>query len=183
MSGGDERLLVDLIGRAARPLEGGPGAHDPLLGLIGSARFVPLGEASHATREFHAERARITQRLVAERGFTAVAVIALVLGIGANTAIFSVVNAVLLRPLPYYEPDQLVMVFESRPQRGVAKTLVSLPDFLDWRSRNKGFEDMVAFDYLGNLSGREPFGKGGEPTNVGEQDGRLHLLTQRQRRR
>ncbi|HET8677255.1 MAG TPA: ABC transporter permease, partial [Blastocatellia bacterium] len=99
--------------------------------------------------------------LVKKPGFTVVAVIALVLGIGANTAIFSVVNAVLLRPLPYDEPDQLVMVFESRPQRGVAKTLVSLPDFLDWRSRNNVFEDMAAFDYLGHNRT-----DGGEPQRV-----------------
>jgi putative ABC transport system permease protein len=86
--------------------------------------------------------------LIKKPGFTAVAVMALVLGIGANTAIFSVVNAVLLRPLPYKDPDQIMMVFESRPQRGIAKTLVTLPEFLDWRSRNQAFQDMVAFDSL-----------------------------------
>ena len=69
--------------------------------------------------------------------FTAVAVIALALGIGANTAIFTVVNAVLLRPLPYQDPDTLVWVWDTQPQLAAAPT--SLPDFIDWRNQNKSF--------------------------------------------
>src|SRR5919198_59777 len=59
---------------AASPLTGGPGDYDPLLALIGDARLVLLGEASHGTQEFYRARARITQRLIREKGFTAVAV-------------------------------------------------------------------------------------------------------------
>src|SRR6267378_1925984 len=61
--------------------------------------------------------------------FTAVAAVALALGIGGNTAMFSIVNAVLIRPLPYPEPDRLVSLFETVPKRG--KQSVSWPDFLD----------------------------------------------------
>jgi putative ABC transport system permease protein len=75
-------------------------------------------------------------------GFTAVAVITLALGIGANTAIFTVVNAVLLRPLPYEKPDQLVAVFESEPE--CRNCPVSGPDFLDWRQSSKSFSSLVA---------------------------------------
>ena len=91
-------------------------------------------------------------------GFTAVAVIALALGIGANTAIFSVVNAVLLRPLPFQQSDQLVMVWEKRAQLGRERNVVSPPDFNDWRAQNQVFEDMAAFSGQGfNLgAGIEP---------------------------
>ena len=75
-------------------------------------------------------------------GFTAIAVLTLALGIGANTAIFSVVNAVLLRPLPYEKPDQLVAVFESEPN--CRSCPVSGPDFLDWRQSSKSFSSLVA---------------------------------------
>ena len=62
------------ISSAAHLLKGTPNDYDPLLELIGDARFVLLGEATHGTHEFYQERARITQRLIAEKGFTAVAV-------------------------------------------------------------------------------------------------------------
>ena len=78
-------------------------------------------------------------------GFTIAALIALALGIGANTAIFSVVNAVLLRPLKFEQSDQLVMVWEKRMQLGRVRNVVSPPDFKDWREQNHVFEDMAAY--------------------------------------
>src|SRR3569623_3620115 len=62
------------ISSAAHLLKGARNDYDPLLELVGDARFVLLGEATHGTQEFYRERARITQRLIAEKGFTAVAV-------------------------------------------------------------------------------------------------------------
>jgi predicted permease len=78
-------------------------------------------------------------------GFTAVAVLTLALGIGANTAIFSVVNAVLLRPLPYKDPDRLVMAFESLPRLGAQPIPFSAPDFEGFVQRNRSFEEFAAF--------------------------------------
>ena len=66
--------LSDAIKASAYPLHGAAGDYDPLMQLIGNARFVLLGEASHGTHEFYRERARITRRLIEEHGFTAVAV-------------------------------------------------------------------------------------------------------------
>ena len=76
-------------------------------------------------------------------GFTAIALITLALGIGANTAIFSIVNAVLLRPLPYLHPNRLVFLAETTPQ--VPDESFSMADFDDWRSMNSVFETTVAF--------------------------------------
>ncbi len=83
--------------------------------------------------------------LAKNRGFTAVAVLTLALGIGANTAIFSVVNAVLLHPLPYKDPDQLVVIWENNPSKGIERGIVSPLDFLDWRERNHAFKEMSAW--------------------------------------
>jgi predicted permease len=77
-------------------------------------------------------------------GFTAVAVLTLALGIGANTAIFSFVNAVLLRPLPFKNPERLVMVFENNPERGSRKNAVGAPVLGEWRSRSQSFEGLAA---------------------------------------
>jgi putative ABC transport system permease protein len=87
-------------------------------------------------------------------GFTSAAVLMLALGIGANTAIFSMVNAVLLRPLPYKEADRLVMVWEQNPHRGWFENVVSAANFLDWKKQNDVFTDMAAFESnFFNLSG------------------------------
>src|SRR5215216_1509467 len=84
--------------------------------------------------------------LLKKPGFTAVAVIALALGIGANSAIFSVVNAVLLRPLPFKNPDQLVIVNETVRRETIETRPASYPDFIDWRDQNQSFDSIAAFD-------------------------------------
>ena len=68
----------------------------------------------------------------------------LALGVGVNTAIFSVVNAVMLRPLPYEEPDRLVRIFESNPERGWPQFSASQPNFLDWRAQATSWEALAA---------------------------------------
>src|SRR3979409_584421 len=81
--------------------------------------------------------------LAKQPAFSAVAVITLALGIGANTAIFSVVNAVLLRPLPYDDPERIVWLWEPEPPPETTRT--SLPDFLGWKEQNRSFEDLAAY--------------------------------------
>jgi putative ABC transport system permease protein len=83
--------------------------------------------------------------LLKKPGFTLIAVITLALGIGANTAIFSVVHAVLLQPLPYNDADRLVMLWESHRQRGVRQIYVSPANFVEWREQNSVFTDIAAF--------------------------------------
>ncbi len=82
--------------------------------------------------------------LVKQPGVTVIAILTLALGIGANTAIFSAVNAILLRPLPYADPDRLVMVFEKRLAEGVLDNVVSPADFLDWSKMNGAFDAIAA---------------------------------------
>jgi len=87
-------------------------------------------------------------------GFAAIAVMTLALGIGANSAIFTLVNAVLLRPLPYKDADQLVMVWEQNPHRGWFQNIVSGENLLDWQKQNRVFAGVAAFQSNSfNLSG------------------------------
>ena len=76
-------------------------------------------------------------------GFTAVGVLTLALGIGANTAIFSVVYAVLLKPLPYPNPAQLFTAFQANTQQGIAETGCSYPNFEEWRAQNHVFSELA----------------------------------------
>ena len=83
--------------------------------------------------------------LLKSPAFTAVAVLVVALGVGANTAIFSVVNAVLLRPLPFEEPEQLVRVFGTSARRNSFRRAHSYPNFADLRAQNGAFEAMSAY--------------------------------------
>ena len=91
-------------------------------------------------------------------GFAIVAILTLALGIGANTAIFSVIHAVLLSPLPYNDPDRIVLVLESNPARGFPQFSVSPPNYMDWKKDSTSFEQIASiargdFNYTG---GAEP---------------------------
>lgn len=98
------------------------------------------------------------RRLAREPGFSLVAIVTLALGIGANTAVFSSVNGVLLRPLGFERPDQLVQVWQSDLSRGVLRNPVPPGLVLDWQARARGFEDLAACLYTtANLTGgRDP---------------------------
>jgi putative ABC transport system permease protein len=87
-----------------------------------------------------------------EPGFTLIAVFTLALGIGANTAIFSIVDAMLLRPLPYPDPDRLVMLWERNPGRGIEQESVSPPDFDDWRTGQRIFDEMGYWSGAGEFN-------------------------------
>jgi predicted permease len=92
--------------------------------------------------------------LVKKPAFSVVAILGLTLGIGANTAIFSVVNALLLRPLPYSEPDRLVKISSHDTIDPAGPEAISYPNFIDWRDQNHVFESMAAFtDSDMNLTG------------------------------
>jgi putative ABC transport system permease protein len=96
-------------------------------------------------------------------GFTAVAVLTLALGIGANTTMFSVVNSTVLRELPFPAPDRLVGVWQSPVSDPLNLNIVSLPNFRDWSQRSRSFAHLALFDSAGrgyNLSG------GPEPEQV-----------------
>ena len=83
--------------------------------------------------------------LLKHRGFAAVAMLSLALGIGANTAVFSVVNAVLLKSLPYHEPERLVLAWGEAPARGIHRGQMSATDVADLRARNRVFEEISTY--------------------------------------
>src|SRR5713226_8633359 len=99
--------------------------------------------------------------LLKKPSFTAIAVLALAIGIGANSAIFSVVNAILLRPLPYKNFERISMIWMDNPKLGVAEDWHSYPNYMDYKEQNQTFEDMAAFnDRIFNLTGA------GDPVRV-----------------
>ena len=96
-------------------------------------------------------------------GYSLLVVLTLALGIGANTAIFSVVDAVLLRPLPYAEPDRLAIVYAQNPDRSLPRFSVSYADWLDWRRQNRVFTDIALWTGGTALLGG---GEAGEPERL-----------------
>jgi predicted permease len=111
----------------------------------------PLSEFRYAARS-----------LAKSPGFTTVAALTLALGIGANSAVFSLLNAVLIRPLLYTDPDRLVLVWESAPFFGVKDSPVSPANYADWKARAQSFEQMGALEIAGYRFG----GDGGPPELV-----------------
>ena len=89
--------------------------------------------------------------------FTLIAVVTLALGIGANTAIFSAVNALLLKPLPFPELDRVVAVWDKLPSRGVMHNEVTVANYLDWQSQTQSFEQLALYRWWSaNLTGIDP---------------------------
>ena len=139
---GDQNLLDRDITRAVRT---------SLVGTVAQAsraaeRNAPLGTSASGSkvRDFIQDLRYAVRLMIKAPGLAAVAISILALGIAANIAIFSVVNGVLLKPLPYRDPGQLMMVWAKNP-KGIPRNQVSAPNFLDWKNRNRAFEDMAAF--------------------------------------
>ena len=104
-----------------------------------------------------------TRMLFKNPGFTLVAIITLALGIGVNTTIFSVINSLLLKPIPFPDADRLILVWQSRVNNPQNRNIVSAPNYWDWRRHNDVFEEMAIFDSAGkgyDLSGE------GEPERI-----------------
>jgi putative ABC transport system permease protein len=98
-----------------------------------------------------------TRLLLKTPGFTAIAVGAVALGIGANTAMFSAIDAVLIRPLPFHEPDRLAIVWEDASFAGFPRNTPAPANYVDWRKQNDVFTDMAALRSMGaNLTGDGP---------------------------
>lgn len=99
--------------------------------------------------------------LLKRPGLTFIAIATLAIGIGANSAIFSVVNALLLKPLPFPDPERIVAVWDKVPSRGVERNEITVADYLDWQAQNKTFEHLGVYRWWStNLTG------GGSPERV-----------------
>ena len=134
-----EPAVHDLHADAART--GGPTSLPTLILFLQCWRLAPaevLSMILHDVR--HALRL-----LVREPGFTAAAVLTLALGVGANVAVFAVVNAALLRPLPYPDADELVLLQHQDKRTGITKEFIAIGDFVDIRARQQSFETLAAY--------------------------------------
>jgi putative ABC transport system permease protein len=115
-------------------------------GNVGLVKEVTRETWGWVWLEQAAQDARYAARtMLKHRAFMATAMLTLAIGIGASTAIFSVVNAVELRPLPFRDPEALVMLWERDPAEGYERNAVAPPNFLDWQQRSRAFALMAAF--------------------------------------
>jgi putative ABC transport system permease protein len=92
--------------------------------------------------------------LLKKPGFTIIAALALALGIGANSAMFSIINAILLKPLPFDDLDRIVAVWDRVPRQGAERNSVAVANFLDWREQSNSFEHLAIYSaWSANLGG------------------------------
>ena len=95
--------------------------------------------------------------LLKKPGFTIVATLALALGIGANSAIFSIINAIVFKPLPFDDLDRIVAVWEKAPGPGYERNQTSVANYLDWREQSNSFENLAIYMlWSANLGGIDP---------------------------
>ena len=144
-----------LIERGMRP-EAARAAALRNFGNVGSIKDLAFGVRGGGLLETLWQDARFGLRVLIKRpAFAAVTIITLALGIGANTAIFSVVDAVLLRPLPYHDPDRLVLLKQSSAKGSLANATISQFDFATLREQNHTFSRIAAYANTGfNITGR-----------------------------
>lgn len=132
----------------------------PLRQAYPPSSITPGSPSNHLLSDSWKDLRYATRTLRNQPGFTAAVILTLALGIGANTAIFSVVRAVLLDPLPFRESSRIVRVFHANPSNGVPRGTVSEPDFLDWQGSSQAAETMGAFWFADGLSGVDLTGAG-----------------------
>jgi predicted permease len=140
----DELTGHEMLAQELRPIERTDVPEPVVLGARGKGGLLD---------GFGADLRYAFRTLRKSPAFTAIAMLALALGIGANTAIFSVINGVLLQPLPYPDPGRLLKIFETMPDLG--RSSVSYPNYLDWRRESHSFTGMggylsVDFNFTGN---------------------------------
>ncbi len=112
---------------------------------LGGAMFAPTKHWRWWMAAILHDLRYAVRMLFRQPGTTAIAILTLAIGIGANAAIFSAVDALLLRPLPYRDPDRLVMIWEKRQAESVYDNVVAPADFIDWARMSTGFESMAAY--------------------------------------
>src|SRR5437016_4773902 len=150
----DEELAAYLEMAAAEKMKQGMSRKDALRAvrlergdLEGSKEIVRSGGWESVLETCWRDLRFAVRTLRKSPGFTAVGVATLALGIGANTVIFSAVYAVLLKPLPYKDPDRLVFILKKNPPRGWVRNPISPAEILAWRDESGVFEDLAAFTH------------------------------------
>jgi putative ABC transport system permease protein len=169
-----EHLVDENLARGLTPVAAREAAHrefGPVVQLAEESRDARgVAWVSNALADFK-YGARLMRR---SPGFALAATLTIALGIGATTAMFSVVYGVLLGPLPYGEPDRIVSLWSAAPKRGLPRTYVGMANVYDWRARNQVFEAIAAVRAVRNFN---LTGDGGEPERLFSAGISANLLT------
>ena len=140
-----ERETELLVSRGVEPTEARRRALAALGGMESTKEAYREGRGDRWLRELGGDARYALRTLRRSPSLTGAALVTLALGIGASVAIFSVVNAVILRPLPFPAPDELVMLWEDNPDKGWRRNVVAPANLLDWRERVRAFRDVGGY--------------------------------------